>query len=71
MKLRVIMIQPANCLRWMGIRLRLDAGRQSVCDTRGQVSRHHCRFSRIDGDWLVEDLHSVNGVLVNGQGRWG
>ncbi len=30
------------------------------------VSRHHCRFSRIDGDWLVEDLHSVNGVLVNG-----
>ena len=31
------------------------------------VSRHHCRFSKIDGEWLVEDMQSVNGILVNGK----
>ena len=33
----------------------------------GGVSRHHCRLSRIDGEWMVEDLQSVNGVMVNGR----
>lgn len=31
------------------------------------VSRHHCRLSLVGGEWLVEDCHSVNGILVNGQ----
>lgn len=30
------------------------------------VSRHHCRLSRIEGQWFVEDLGSLNGVIVNG-----
>lgn len=31
------------------------------------VSRHHCRLSQVGGEWLVEDCHSVNGILVNSQ----
>lgn len=31
------------------------------------VSRRHCRLSPTVGGWLVEDLGSKNGVLVNGQ----
>lgn len=30
------------------------------------ISRQHCRISRVEGQWLIEDLGSVNGVLVNG-----
>lgn len=30
------------------------------------VSRQHCRFYESDGQWLVEDLDSMNGIRVNG-----
>ncbi len=30
------------------------------------VSRRHARIVFADGDWVVEDLHSANGVKVNG-----
>ena len=30
------------------------------------ISRQHCRISRVEGQWLVEDLGSINGVLLNG-----
>ncbi len=30
------------------------------------ISRQHCRISRVEGKWLIEDLGSVNGVSVNG-----
>ena len=30
-----------------------------------EVSRHHCRLSKIDSDWIIEDCKSVNGILVN------
>ncbi len=30
------------------------------------VSRHHCKLSNVAGEWLAEDLNSVNGLLVNG-----
>lgn len=29
------------------------------------VSRHHARFERRDGQWVVIDLHSTNGTYVN------
>jgi len=29
------------------------------------VSRHHCRLRHGAGGWVVEDLQSSNGVLVN------
>ncbi len=31
------------------------------------VSRHHCRVEPIGDHWEIEDLHSTNGTLVNGQ----
>ena len=31
------------------------------------VSRHHCRISPSGEHWEVEDLHSTNGTLINGQ----
>jgi pSer/pThr/pTyr-binding forkhead associated (FHA) protein len=30
------------------------------------VSRHHCRLQRTDAIWLIEDLGSTNGTLVDG-----
>ena len=31
------------------------------------VSRQHARILNIDGNFYVEDLHSRNGTLLNGQ----
>jgi pSer/pThr/pTyr-binding forkhead associated (FHA) protein len=44
-------------------------GRHSRADVRlalPEISRRHCRFS-FDGQWRVTDLHSLNGVWVNGE----
>lgn len=35
--------------------------------TETRVSRRHCRFFFTDGSWWVEDLGSMNGILVNGK----
>lgn len=32
-----------------------------------EVSRHHCRFTRVSGGFTLEDLGSTNGTFVNGQ----
>ncbi len=41
-----------------------DAHVTLVCQ---YVSRRHCRFEEIDGDWQVRDLGSKNGTFVNGE----
>ena len=48
---------------------RIMLGRSSACqlcypDDAG-LSRQHMAFSRIDGKWVVEDLGSKNGTLLN------
>jgi pSer/pThr/pTyr-binding forkhead associated (FHA) protein len=46
-------------------------GRARDCHIRVrdvQVSRHHCRLTWQSGSWHLEDLRSVNGTHVNGQG---
>ena len=35
-------------------------------DDRG-VSRQHCKFVPEDGGWVIEDLKSTNGTLINGR----
>ena len=45
-------------------------GRHPACDVvleSGAVSRQHARISKIDGDYYIEDLHSRNGTLLNGE----
>lgn len=45
-------------------------GRHSDADVRlplPDVSRHHCRFLWVDGQWQVTDLGSLNGTFVNDQ----
>jgi pSer/pThr/pTyr-binding forkhead associated (FHA) protein len=32
-----------------------------------KVSKHHAALRQIGETWLIEDLHSTNGVFVNGQ----
>lgn len=58
-----------------GERYRLDGdtalvGRLPSCDVTlndPSVSRRHARISRRNGQWMVEDLGSTNGVSVNGE----
>ena len=33
----------------------------------GEVSRNHCRLSRVSGGYMIEDLGSTNGTFVNRQ----
>lgn len=50
---------------------RLLIGRADDCDVRiksGAVSRHHCEIEALDPDeWVIRDLGSTLGVLVDGQ----
>ncbi|MBW3603364.1 MAG: FHA domain-containing protein [Actinobacteria bacterium] len=44
-------------------------GRMPGCDVQlddPSVSRRHARISKASNGWLVEDLGSTNGVMVNG-----
>ena len=69
------------CTRWgekRSVRFRLKDGEEVVlgrdsdqCDISvpdSAASRRHCRISNADGRILLEDLGSVNGTRVNGQG---
>ena len=45
-------------------------GRHPNCDTRLdslRVSRHHCCMTQEDGQVIVRDLDSANGIRINGQ----
>jgi phosphoserine phosphatase RsbU/P len=45
-------------------------GRHPECDIvldQGAVSRQHAQITLIDGEYVLEDLRSRNGTLVNGQ----
>ncbi|MEN6558670.1 MAG: SpoIIE family protein phosphatase [Thermoguttaceae bacterium] len=45
-------------------------GRHPACDVvleSGAVSRQHARIINLDGQFFIEDLHSRNGTLLNGQ----
>ena len=44
-------------------------GRHPACDTRldfPRVSRHHCCLTVEDGELIVMDLGSTNGIRING-----
>jgi pSer/pThr/pTyr-binding forkhead associated (FHA) protein len=45
-------------------------GRHPVCDTRLdslRVSRQHCCMSQDNGEVMVRDLGSTNGIRINGE----
>jgi hypothetical protein len=49
---------------------RLLIGRDRDCDVRATeptVSRRHAELLCRDGGWIVRDLNSMNGTLLNGQ----
>lgn len=48
---------------------RIVVGRAEDCDIRirsAAVSRHHCAIEWDEGDWLVRDLGSTHGTIVDG-----
>jgi len=56
-------------LDWNGGQEELVIGRHPGCDVvlPGQaVSRRHARLRFRDGTWILEDLESTNGTVVNG-----
>jgi pSer/pThr/pTyr-binding forkhead associated (FHA) protein len=56
-------------LDWTGGRDELVIGRNPVCDIvlpGPAVSRRHARLTFADGNWILQDLDSTNGTVVNG-----
>lgn len=56
-------------LDWTGGQEELIVGRHPDCDVvleGGSVSRHHLRLTFRDGRWVLRDLGSTNGTLLNG-----
>ena len=57
-------------LDWSGAQEELLVGRHYACDvviTDATVSRRHARLIFRDGGWIVQDLESTNGTLLNGK----
>jgi len=57
-------------LDWGGERQELLVGRHRGCDivlSDLSVSRRHARLIFRDGKWVVQDLDSTNGTIVNGR----
>ena len=51
------------------VKERIVLGRRKTCDVQlsfGNVSGKHCELTFEDGSWVVSDLGSVNGIMVNG-----
>ncbi len=56
-------------LDWSGAEDELLIGRDEGCDVVLSdlcVSRRHARLRFRDGRWILQDLDSTNGTLVNG-----
>jgi hypothetical protein len=56
-------------LDWNGAHEELVIGRNPVCDIvlpGPAVSRRHARLTFRDGNWILQDLDSTNGTVVNG-----
>jgi len=61
---------PLLALNWDGGPETFLIGRASACDIclgDETVSRHHARLFFRDGEWIVQDLNSTNGTLLNGR----
>lgn len=57
-------------LDWGGSQEELIIGRHHSCDvvlTAPTVSRRHARLIFRDGGWIIQDLASTNGTMLNGQ----
>ena len=51
------------------IRKRMVIGRLDSCDIVlkfPDVSDKHCELTYVDGQWLIRDLQTVNGIRING-----
>jgi FHA domain len=56
-------------LDWTGATAELLVGRHHGCDVMLEeptVSRRHARLVFRDGEWVLQDLESTNGTLLNG-----
>jgi FHA domain len=56
-------------LDWCGGQTELIVGRHHACDvvlTDSSVSRRHARLVYRDEKWIIQDLQSTNGTVVNG-----
>ncbi|HUE26807.1 MAG TPA: FHA domain-containing protein [Solirubrobacteraceae bacterium] len=56
-------------LDWTGGQDELIVGRHHACDvvlSDPSVSRRHARLVFRDGNWVLQDLESTNGTMVNG-----
>ena len=60
---------PTLALDWSGAQSEMLIGRHHGCDlvlSDLSVSRRHLRMIFRDGQWILQDLESRNGTIVNG-----
>jgi pSer/pThr/pTyr-binding forkhead associated (FHA) protein len=61
---------PASGVSFVAAGKPIVIGRHALCDVTladPEVSPHHARLTRVEGDTIIEDLDSSTGVYVNGQ----
>lgn len=71
---RAVVAAPAQdevllALDWTGASAELVVGRHHSCEVvldEPSVSRRHARLVFRDGTWVLQDLESTNGTIVNG-----
>jgi len=56
-----------SCFRLSGDRLEIGRGDVDIPLTDHTVSRRHAAIERLGSDFWIEDLDSLNGVLLNGR----
>jgi hypothetical protein len=63
-------VYPLLALDWSGAQSEMLIGRHRGCDlvlSDLSVSRRHVRLVFRDGRWILQDLESTNGTIVNGR----
>jgi ABC transport system ATP-binding/permease protein len=66
----VLVVPPEALPHWVELRTPHRAGRAAdmdLCLRHPWVSSYHCTFTLDEGDWVVVDANSRNGLRINGE----
>lgn len=68
--MKLVVVSGTDAGTCLPIHSKMFLGRSDKCEIKAldaEVSRMHCSFLERDGQFLVQDLASLNGTFVNGK----